>query len=378
MEDHEKLPSRHLALILDKVGAPMKVESQPTPQSSPGSVVIRVLAGCILSYAGKRYSSYDANLDTPLTVGFSCVGRVARIGGDSTRFKPGNLVFVDPFVHARDGNDTYILQGHFHPDTDGSGILSKGEWRDGVFAEYAKVPLENVTLLNEARLLGSPSEGGLGYSLLDLVYLNEMLIAYGGLDDVHVSTGDTVVIAPATGSIGKAAVHVALAMGANVIALGRNERKLEDLMHMDHRGRLSTLKLSENMQTDLSAIKRIACGSVDVYFDISPSEASSATYVKSCILSVRPGGRISLMGTFSQDIAIPLDHIMFSNITLQGTRMYTRDQREKLIRLVHKGMLRLGSGAALKPALSYSLHDWREAFESARKNQGRQAVAFYP
>jgi NADPH:quinone reductase-like Zn-dependent oxidoreductase len=94
-------------------------------------------------------------------------------------------------------------------------------WRDGTFAEYAKMPLENCIPLNETRLCG-----GLGYALQDLLYMHYMLVPFGGLRDIHLETGETVVVSPATGGFGGAAVQVAIAMGARVIAVGRNESKL--------------------------------------------------------------------------------------------------------------------------------------------------------
>jgi threonine dehydrogenase-like Zn-dependent dehydrogenase len=378
MASKNTLPSQHRGLLLEAVGKPFRVEVLPVPQPSPGSAIVQVLAGCVLSYAGDRYSGYMGFLETPLIAGFSCVGRVAALGPDSTKLKCGDLVFTDPSVLSRDDENTYILQGHFHPDTEGSKLLGKGEWQNGTFAEYAKVPLENITCLNEARLLGHPEAGGLGYQINDLVCLNEMLIAYGGLNDANVKAGDKVLVAPATGSIGRAAVHVALALGAKVMAMARSPEKLRDLGSFDHQGRLSTITISGDVQSDLTSIREVAGGDIDVFFDISPPEAVNSSHIKSSILALRPRGRISLMGTFLEDVPLPLNHIMFSNITLQGTRMYTRSQREQLVKMVENGCLKLGQAGGLKPTISYKLEDWQEAFRAAKELRGVQSVALCP
>jgi NADPH:quinone reductase-like Zn-dependent oxidoreductase len=91
-----------------------------------------------------------------------------------------------------------------------------GEWRDWTYAEYAKVPLENCFPLDEARLLGSVETGGLGYSLENLTQIPRLLVPHGGLADIKLQAGETIIIAPATGMFGGRAVEVALAMGAKV------------------------------------------------------------------------------------------------------------------------------------------------------------------
>jgi hypothetical protein len=91
-----------------------------------------------------------------------------------------------------------------------------GEWRDWTYAEYAKVPLENCIPLDEERLLGPVENDGLGYSVENLTQLPRLLVPYGGLRDINLQAGETIIIAPATGMFGGRAVDVALAMGAKV------------------------------------------------------------------------------------------------------------------------------------------------------------------
>jgi NADPH:quinone reductase-like Zn-dependent oxidoreductase len=54
-------------------------------------------------------------------------------------------------------------------------------------------------------------------------------VPYGGLRDIDLKPGETIIIAPAAGSFGGAAVKLALAMGALVIAVGRNPEALKKL-----------------------------------------------------------------------------------------------------------------------------------------------------
>lgn len=191
-------------------------------------------------------------------------------------------MFIDCTVRARDSDDTFLVaisQGF----GEGSAKLMKDVWRDWTYAEYCRATLESLTLLDEARLVG-----GLGYSISQLMYASTLLVPYGGLRDINLQGGETVVCAPATGPFGGAAVLVALAMGAKVIAMGRNT---DSLARMEKRvaqsERLRTVPITNDMEADLAAIIDAAGGEVDAYFDIGPREAATSTHFKSAILALR-------------------------------------------------------------------------------------------
>lgn len=93
-----------------------------------------------------------------------------------------------------------------------------GQWRDAMYAECAKIPLENCIPLSQS-LLAKPEDGGLGYAAEDLAQLPRLLVPFGGLRDIDVKVGETVIVSPATGAFDGAAVQVAVAMGARVIAM---------------------------------------------------------------------------------------------------------------------------------------------------------------
>ena len=83
----------------------------------------------------------------------------------------------------------------------------KDAWLNGCYADYTRVPLENCYALNEKTFLGSPAEGGLGYSVADLTYLSAQVITYGGLRSIDLKAGETIIVAPATGAVSSTAVE---------------------------------------------------------------------------------------------------------------------------------------------------------------------------
>ena len=251
------------------------------------------------------------------------------------------------------------------------------EWRDATLAEYARVPLENVILLDEKRLLGSPSEGGLGYTVEDLSYLEEVLIPYGGLIDIDLKPGETIIVAPATGGFGGAAVQVALAMGAGkVIAMGRNEEALARVQKLDS-GRVTTVKLTGSWESELEALRKAADGEdIDAFFDISPRMAQNSTHFKAGIMALRRGGRVSFMGGLLEDLPLPIRHIMHANIQLKGKWMYEREDIPKIMKLVHRGLLKLGEKGGNQIVGKFGLEQWKEAFDTAAEKAqlGQMAV----
>ena len=78
-----------------------------------------------------------------------------------------------------------------HEGSPRSRILMDGEWRHATWAEYTKFPLENLFALNEDLLLKKQ-----GYSIPDLCTLLTPLVSFGGLDEINLRAGETVVIAP--------------------------------------------------------------------------------------------------------------------------------------------------------------------------------------
>jgi threonine dehydrogenase-like Zn-dependent dehydrogenase len=359
-------PSVHSALVCTSRDKPLTVEKRPIPQSTPGSAVARIAGVGIVSYAREVYDgTRPYTFPTPVTIGTSAIGRIASIGPDATLLKPGQLVYIDGTVRSRDNPQDVFLSGVHDGYSEGSKSLMAGEWRDGTCAEYAKVPLENVTVLNEKHLLGPKSEGGLGYTVEQLVYFSRILVPFGGLRDVGLRAGETVIISPATGPFGSAAVIVALALGARVIAMGRNRSILNSLASKNP-GRVYVVPITGDADADTAALS--AFGSIDVFFDISPPQAIGSTHFRSAICALRHGGRVSLMGGMRGDVAIPHSVVMHRNLTLKGCWMYPREAIGDLLGMIEGGILNLEDAVESKDIKTFGLEEWSEAFDYAKEH----------
>ncbi|KAL7945189.1 GroES-like protein [Trichoderma barbatum] len=367
MASETSLPPTHRAIVLHSLDTPLQLEERPTPQATPGNVVVRVLAANVPSYGreildGTRPYPYPK----PYVPGGSAVGRVAAVGPDSSIFAPGQLVLVDIMTRARDDPTASYLMGIHNGFSTKTVKLATDEWRDSTYAEYAKIPLENCYPLDEARLLGDPASGGLGYTIDDLTYIYRLLVPFGGYRDIDLKVGETILIGPATGPYGTAAVSLALALGANVVAMGRNAKVLEKLAATSDK--VKTVQITGNVEKDTAAIKNH--GPIDVFFDISPPMAAASTHIISGIMSLAHSGRASLMGGIFGNISIPYGAIMFNDLKLHGKFMYERKDVRMLIKMVETGVMGLGKKIGARVEGKFRLEEWDEAFTAAQENTG--------
>lgn len=174
--------------------------------------------------------------------------------------------------------------------------------------------------------------------------LGSMLVPYGGLDSVGLKAGETVVISGATGAFGSAGVAVALAMGAaRVVATGRNHTALGSLAER-HGARVRPAAMTGDDEADRAAIIAAAGQPIDVVLDMLPP-AATAAQVLTAIRSVRPGGRVSLMGGVGMaggaELKVPYPWLMRNNITIKGQWMYPREAIFRLVALARTGVLDL-------------------------------------
>lgn len=355
----------HKAVVLKAVGQPLTIETLPIPEAVLGSATVRVLATALSPNSKETFAGtfISVPLRTPVTPSAAAIGRVHSVGADATSLKPGQLVFTDFWTSSRDNPDDQILAGYL------GGIPAlETVWQHGTFAEYANIPLERVFVLDEKLLCDK-----LGYTPADLVHLGNLNIALAGVLDINVLPGETVVVAPATGSYGGAAVHASIAIGARVIACGRNAKTLARMEEtFRSSGRLEIVQMTGEVEADTKAIKNAAGGvGADKFIDFSPPQAAESKHIVSCISALRHGARAVLMGGVFGSVSIPYFHMMLNNIKLEGRFMFERHHVEQSLKMLASGHLVLGDrpNSGVK-AYAFKLSDIDRAVEKAAAIRG--------
>ncbi len=348
------------AAILKERGQPLVLEDIPEPVPGAGEVLARVLAAPIGWYAQEVFrGERPYPLLLPLAPGCGAIGVVEKIGPDTTRLKPGQLVFCDPMVRPRDDSTSpanSMLQGWIARE--GGPQKLQTHFRNGPFAEKMLLPLENAAPLDHMDDM-DPAK---------LSWLVGLLIPYGGLLAGNVQPGQIVMVNGATGSLGGAGVAVALAMGVErVVAPGRNKDRLDALVNQLGE-RVRPVLLSDDEASNRERIAQAAEGPIDCLLDIL-GQTRDTLPTRRGILAVRPNGTAVLMGGVNADIEIPYAYVMHNNITIRGQYMYPPHAPSLLAGLIRAGLLRLDALSTrafpleeVNSAIQYA-HDHGSAFQ---------------
>ncbi|KAH7146831.1 hypothetical protein B0J13DRAFT_441812 [Dactylonectria estremocensis] len=361
--------TKNRALWLSSFDKPLELIELPVPEATAGSVVVKVLNTVVFPYAEDIHQGRLPvfNLTLPLVPHPSHIGRVHAIGSDAVLAKPGDLVFFSAPIFARDDPDVSIIQGH-HGGEGARGVkLMQGEWRDGALQQYQKVPLENIFILNEDRLFKQ-----LGYTPADLHEISFYSISAGALcEAAKLQAGETIALGPATGTYGGITSDLALALGANVIAIGRNEANLARLAkQLGNHERFSYVVMTGDDKADAAAIRKASPNGrgVEVYNDWASGTLTGSPYFSAAIRAVRPEGRVVLSGAPSGTIAVPYTLVMHQNIKIIGKVIVSRAGIDLTIKMVNSGVLKLGKRGGSTHDV-YGLEQHHEAFQQA-KNSG--------
>ncbi|KAL6703100.1 hypothetical protein ACN47E_010237 [Coniothyrium glycines] len=368
MADQTSITNR--ALWLDSFSSPLKTVVLPVPEATAGSVVIKVLSTVIVPYTEDIHSGHLPifNLSLPLVPHPSHIGLVHAVGPDSVSLRPGDLVYFSAFITARDDEDLFIIQGHHGGEDPESKRLMEGEWRDGSLQQFQKIPLENAFVLNTERLRGL-----LGYTPADLHEISFYAMGVGAISEAaHVRASETVLIGPATGTFGGVSSEVALALGANVIAIGRSKSKLEQLRkQLGNHERLQTIVMTGDTEADTAAIRAATPRGrgVDVYNDWASGGLEGSPFFAAAIRAVKRRGRVVLSGGPSGTIDVPYSWVMHQDISITGKLGVNRDGIKLTISMVESGILLLGKRGGATHSL-YSLDDHEAAIRAAKESGG--------
>ncbi|KAH7124555.1 isopropanol dehydrogenase [Dactylonectria macrodidyma] len=308
------------ALVLEARGQPLSLADVPIPDVCPGSAIVKVLVTNIGPLTRRILTGQiPVPLEPPVVPCAQTIGRIHELGPDSTSLDVGQFVFVDLFTRSRDNPDDAILQDYVGGSAASMKLMDA--WKDGTFAQYARMPLENIAPLNEELLVTQ-----MGYPFADLSLLGPAAIAMGGFCEVNVHAGDSVIVAPATGLYGGSCVQVAL---------------------------------------------RKATGSVrgaDVFVYWSPLASGKSTHFQAGLGALRPFGRCALLGGAEGNIEIPYLHVMWNSICLQGRYMFDRKHTLQLIQLLESGQLKLGSGDGSGVKVrAFKIEEVEEAMDAAER-----------
>ena len=269
----------------------IEVREVPVPSPGPGEVLLRVRACGI---CGTDLHFYRGELPAVPNVspGHEFAGEVAELGEGVQGFAPGQRVLVEPLRTCREC--AYCRTGSYQ-------LCPKrvllGTFVPGGLAEQAAVPAYTLYSLPEA----------LDFELAALV--EPLAVAVHGLHLVELVFGEKVMVL-GSGSIGIMTALAASAQGAEVIATYRYEQQAQ-------------AALAAGASRVVAADE--AAGLDDEKPDVVVETVGGlADTLNQAVGLVRPGGRVSVLGLFTQPVQVNALTVMLNEVRAAGAVTYCR------------------------------------------------------
>jgi D-arabinose 1-dehydrogenase-like Zn-dependent alcohol dehydrogenase len=312
------------AAVLDALHKPLQVRNVPDPACPPDGVIVKTLVEgicrCDWHFWCGDLSWMGIKLPLPHVLGHEFCGVVEEIGPKVTTFKKGDRVLV-PFSQG-DGTCAYCRTGHSNLC---SALSIPGVTSWGGYGEYVAIPRADPNLVRMPDGLTDLDGAALGC---------RFMTAYHGIvDRAQVRPGEWVAV-HGCGGAGLAAVQIAAAIGANVIAVDLDERKLDLAKRV---GAAQTVNAKAG--DPLPAIQDVTGGGAHVAVDALGIAATS----RNAICSLRKQGRALQLGFTGQaeqgEIAMPIDRIVLMELQLIGTLGMPTAAYPGLVQMVQAGKL---------------------------------------
>ena len=270
----------------------ISIREVPKPEPGPGEVVVKTSVTTICG-TDVHILKAEYPVRQGLVVGHEPVAVVDSIGAGVTGYARGDRVIVGAITPC--GQCRACLSGSLSQcSQSGDGYQAIGGWRfgntiNGCQAEYVLVPSAQANL--------SKIPAGLADEDV-LLCPDIMSTGFSAAERGGVRLGDAVVVF-AQGPIGLCATAGArLAGAALVIGVDSVPKRLEFAKRM---GADAVLNFKE--QDVVAEVKRLTGGGADVAIDALGTRST----FENALRCIRPGGTLSSLGVYSENLPIPLD-----------------------------------------------------------------------
>ncbi|PGL71184.1 galactitol-1-phosphate 5-dehydrogenase [Bacillus sp. AFS055030] len=275
--------------------ADLRYEQTEIPEIHGSEVLVNVkVAGVCGSDLGRVMKTGTYHF--PTIPGHEFSGEVVAVGPDVTKVKTGDRVAVSPMHPCL--KCEYCEQGDYGLCEDYNFLGSR---TDGGFAEYVKVPEQNMVILSE------------GMTFHEGAMIEPAAVTLHGMKIVGINVGDTVVIL-GCGPLGLFALQFARIMGATtVIAVDISEEKLELAKSLG----ADQVVLASN--DTVSNIKRLTD---EKGAHVVIETAGVAQTQEQSLRIARKKGRVLFLGTAHHDVVLPpksFECIVRNELSLHGS-----------------------------------------------------------
>jgi D-arabinose 1-dehydrogenase-like Zn-dependent alcohol dehydrogenase len=312
------------AARLVELGSPLVIDDVSEPDPGPRGAVVKVEFEGICRtdwhvWQGD-WSWIGLAPALPVTMGHEFSGSVVAVGPEVTTIKVGDRVAV-PF-HEACGRCSYCRSGRTNLC---DALEFVGISHDGGYAEYVNVLNADLNCVPLPDAVSFDSAAALGC---------RFMTAWHALQHQAGLRGGEWLAVHGVGGIGLSAVQIGTALGAGVIAVDIDDRKLAAAREQ---GAAATVNAR---QVDVvEAVKEATAGGAHVAL----GGLGTASLVNAALMSLRKGGRLVQVGLTSKEeqgiVGIPLDELIEAELTIVGSVGNPHIHLPALLRLVGEGRL---------------------------------------
>lgn len=322
------------------------MQAVPKPEIGHNDVLIKVekTAICGTDLHIYNWDKWAAkNIQTPLVIGHEFVGHIVKMGVEVKGYDIGQRVSAEGHIVCGVCRNCRAGTQHLCPNTQGIGVS-----RDGAFAEYVSMPVQNLWPVPDA----IPSNlaaffdpfGNAAHCALEYDMVGEDVLITGA------------------GPIGIIATGICNHVGArNVIITDVNDYRLNLAKKM---GATRTVNVAKEKLTDVMKDARITG------FDLGMEMSGNPVAFNDMLNAMYNGGKITLLGMLPDDTQINWDNIIFKGLSVKGVT------GRKMYETWYKMTQMLLSGFPLKNVLTHeiSIDEFQHGFDLMASGQCGKVV----
>lgn len=322
------------------------METVDKPRIGHNDVLIKVekTAICGTDLHIYNWDKWSAkNINTPLVIGHEFVGHIVDMGVEVNGYDIGQRVSAEGHIVCGVCRNCRAGTQHLCPNTQGIGVN-----RDGAFAEYVAMPVQNLWPVPDA----IPSNlaaffdpfGNAAHCALEYDMVGEDVLITGA------------------GPIGIIATGICNHVGArNVIVTDVNDYRLKLAKDM---GATKTVNVTREKLDEVMQEARITG------FDLGMEMSGNPTAFNDMLRNMYNGGKVTLLGMLPDETQINWDNIIFKGLSVKGVT------GRKMYETWYKMTQMLLSGFPLQNVLTHeiSIDDFQQGFDLMASGQCGKVV----